>query len=133
MHSSSPKSPSDLRTFGLVMAGAFGLIGGVLWWKDVAAAPYVLGVAAFFGIAGLVVPRLLGPIEWAWMKLALVLSAIMTRVILTLAFFLIITPIGLLLRLMGKDLLQTTLDPEQPSYWTPVEPDGPGTRPEKPY
>ena len=94
-----PKSPQELRKFGLVMMGAFGLLGALAWWKDGWTAPYLLGLAAFFGVMGLIAPRALRPIEKAWMKLALVLSAVMTRVILTLAFVLVITPFGLVLRL----------------------------------
>ncbi len=115
------------------MLAAFGVLGGVLLWRERAAAPYLLAVAALFGLAGLFVPAALRPVEKAWMKLALVLSAVMTRVILTVAFVLAITPVGLVLRLMGKDLLALRRDSTLPSYWTPVEPDGPATRPEKPY
>ncbi|MEM9663394.1 MAG: hypothetical protein AAF970_00580, partial [Bacteroidota bacterium] len=56
---SAPKTTKELRQFGGVMAGAFSLIAAVVWWKDGAAWPYVLGVAAFFGLTGLVVPVVL--------------------------------------------------------------------------
>jgi hypothetical protein len=45
----------------------------------------------------------------------------------------VLTPFGLLLRLMGKDLLDLRVDPDRESYWIPAEPDGPATRPYKPY
>lgn len=128
-----PLTKQELRKFGLVMAGAFGLIGALLWWKDVGAAPYLGGLATFFLVSGLLVPTLLRPVEKGWMKLALVISAIMTRVILTLTFYLFITPFGLVLRLVGKDLLHLKKQPGDASYWRPVEPDGPGSRIDRPY
>lgn len=84
-------------------------------------------------LLGLVYPRALRPVEYVWMKLAMVLNYVMTRVILTLAFFLAITPTGLLVRLFKKDLLSLTIDPQQQSYWVRVEPGGSQDRPEKPY
>jgi len=67
------------------------------------------------------------------MAIARVLQTVMTALILTLTFFLVMTPIGLLVRLTGKDLLGLKGDPEIESYWVPVEHDGPASRPDKPY
>lgn len=115
------------------MAIAFGLIGGLLFWRGKDLAVYFFGLAGFFLAGGLLFPGGLAPLEKWWMKLAMVLSAIMTRVILTLTYYLMITPIGFLLKLMGKDLLRLKIDPEAQSYWIPGEEDGPATRPDKPY
>ena len=54
-------------------------------------------------------------------------------VILSITYFLVMVPTGLVFRLMGKDLLQKKLDPDADSYWIDAEADGPWTRPEKPY
>ena len=126
-------STSHLRKFGLVMAVAFGLFGGLLVWRDREWGMYLLYVAGFFLATGLVVPKALSPIERAWMALARVLQFIVTSIILTLTFFLVMTPMGLLLRFMGKDLLGMKGDPDIETYWVPVEEDGPATRPDKPY
>jgi hypothetical protein len=67
------------------------------------------------------------------MKFAEIMGAIMTRVILTLSFYVVITPFGLLLRLMGKDLLDIRMDRPRDTYWIPIEPDGPAFRSDKPY
>lgn len=109
------------------------LIGTVLLLYDRPAWPYILAVAAFFLGCGLLFPRLLIPVEWLWMKLAFILGYIMTRIILTVAFYLVITPIGLLRQLFGKDPLKLKLDKKVESYWTPVDPEGPVNRPEKMY
>ena len=127
------KTKKELRKFGLVMTVPLALIAGYLWWKGGGAYPYVLGAAAFFLLNGLLVPQLLRPIEKVWMKFAEIMGAIMTRIILTLAFYLVITPFGLLLRLMRKDLLDLRFNQQRESYWIPAEPDGPASRPDKPY
>ena len=68
------------------------------------------------------------------MLVGFVLSmAVVTYVVLTLAFYAIMTPMGLLMRLLDKDLLATRFPSDEPSYWVPVEIDGPATRPDKPY
>ena len=122
-----------LRKFGLVMAVAFGVIGGLWAWRGRLFAPYLLTIAAAFLVLGLALPRALGPFERVWMKFAVVLAAVMTRVILTLSFILAITPVGLLRRLFGGDSLGLRPDPDATSYWVPVEEDGPCSRPDKPY
>lgn len=129
----APKTPRELRSFGLIMTAGLGIIGGLLLWKDKAAAPYLLGLAAAFLASGLLFPRLLRPIEWAWMKLALVLGVIMTHIILTLTFYLMITPLGLIMRMLGKRPLAAGFDRQRSSFWEPVDADGPWTRPDKPY
>ena len=127
------KTKKELRKFGFVMTVPLALIGGFLLWKGRGTALYVLAIASFFLLSGLFVPQILRPIEKVWMKLAMAIGAVMNRVILTLTYFLAITPLGLFLRLTGKDLLQIKFDESKESYWVPVEPDGPGTRPDKPY
>lgn len=129
------KNPTsgELRKFGLTMAVAFGGLSLLLWCREIAWAGYVMGAAVFFLGSALLLPRALAPLEKGWMAFAEVLSGIMTRVILVLTFYLVLTPLGLLLRLMGKDLLSRKPDQNRSSYWEPVEEDGPGTRPDKPY
>jgi len=129
------KSSAELRKFGLVMFAGFGLLGGLfLWRRGLEPATWaLLGLAALFLLVGLALPKVLGPIEWAWMKLAGLLGFVMTRVILTLTFFLAITPLGLLRRLLGQDSLVLKKRPDAESYWVAVEKDGPGTRPESPF
>ncbi len=122
-----------LRKFGIVMAVAFAAIGSLLLWRARATGPYLLYVAAAFLVVGLVVPRVLAPIERLWMALARVLQVIVTTLILTLTFYVVMTPLGFLMRLSGKDLLGMRRDPDAESYWVPVEPDGPTSRPDKPY
>ena len=115
------------------MAVALGALGAIALWRGRPIAPVLLGAAAVFAAAGLVVPRLLAPVERAWMWFAEVLAAVMTRVILTLTFILVITPVGLVRRLLGFDSLGLRPDRTSTTYWTAVETDGPCSRPDTPY
>lgn len=106
----------DLRNFGLVMGVVLSIIGGALLWRGRETYPYILGLAAFFAVTGLIVPVLLKPIQKAWMALAVVLGFVMTRVILSVLFYLAITPLSLVMRLMGKRFVLGGRD-ETITYW----------------
>ena len=127
------KTKRELRRFGLVMTAPLLIIGCVLIWRGREVGPYVVGLAVLFLLAALAFPIVLRPVERVWMAMARVLSVIMTYVILAVTFFLVITPMGLILRILGKDLLQKKFESEKSSYWIPVEPDGPCSRHDKPY
>ncbi len=122
-----------LRKFGLVMAVAFGLLGAFLLWRERPAGPYLLYVGAAFLLVGLVLPKALSPVEHAWMAFARLLQIVVTAVILTVTFYVMITPLGLIMRVIGKETLGKKGDPSVESYWVPPEPDGPHTRPDQPY
>lgn len=129
----NPADAAHLRKFGAVMAAAFGILSAVAWWHDSGALPWTVLVAAAFLFAGLLTPISLAPLEKIWMALAEKMSIVMTLLILTLTFFVLITPIGLLRRLVSRDSFELSFNRQLPSYWKPVEPDGPAGRPDKPY
>jgi hypothetical protein len=110
-------SPKKLREFGLVIGGVFLSLGLFLWWRDRGAYPYFLFPGLALIIAGAIVPAILKPLKKAWMTLAILMGWVMTRVLMGILFFLAITPIGLILRLTGKDLLDQKLEPDAKSYW----------------
>lgn len=126
-------SAEALRKYGFIMAGALGTLGAIAWWRGRAVAPWLLVAASLFLIVGLARPLWLGPVERVWMRLAEVLGFVMTRVVLTLTFFLVFTPIGLVRRFFRVDSLGLRHDPAKVSYWTPVDLDGPASRSDKPY
>ncbi|MBZ0263748.1 hypothetical protein K8I28_03695 [bacterium] len=134
METNTKKSNKELRKFGITLAIGFAVIGGLLFWRGHDPQWKVMaGICAFFLVSGLIIPMVLRPIEWAWMKLAHVLGMIMTYIIVSLTFFLVITPVGLLVRLVGKDLLSLKFDKNAKTYWEDVDPEGPSSRPDKPY
>lgn len=109
----------DLRKFGLLVGGVFAALGVFFLLRHRAHGPYFLwpgGVLMAFGAAW---PRALKYVYVAWMSVAFVLGFIISHLILGLFFFLIITPIGLLARVMGKDFLSLKRDRAAKSYWLP--------------
>jgi len=118
------KAGSD-RGFGFVFAGFFALVSALSWWRDHTGWHWMLPVAvAFLGVA-LVYPRLLAPLNKLWLKFGLLLYKVMNPLILGLLFFVTITPIGLVMRLCGKDFLRLRLDRGAKSYWIVRTPPGP--------
>jgi hypothetical protein len=115
------------------MTAAFAVVTVVLWLRGFGAWPYSAVLSGFFLIFGLFFPGLLGPVEWIWMKLALAMGFVMTNVLLTLVFFIAVTLTGLVMRLFGKDSLGLVFRDDMESYWHEVDPDGPCSRPDKPY
>ena len=112
-----PLDRKALRNFGLLMAAVLLLIGGWLWWKEASSWPWAAGAAALLAGCGLAVPAVLKPVYRAWMILALILGWVMTRVILTGVFYLVVTPIGFLGRAFGEQFLQLKKSKEVTSYW----------------
>ncbi|NOZ26111.1 MAG: hypothetical protein GXO94_08510 [Nitrospirae bacterium] len=107
----------DLRSFGLTMGVVLGIIGGVLLWRNREFYPYFLIASGVFFSLGLLLPDLLKPLHKAWMSLAVVMGWVMTRFILFALFFLVVTPIGLLARLLSRDMLRLKIDRDSSSYW----------------
>ena len=107
----------ELRKFGLMVGGVFALLGLLFLWRSKTYWPWLLWPGVGLITAGVILPRALKWVFVAWMSIAFVLGFIMAHVILTLFFFLIITPIGLIARLFGQDFLRLKLDRSARSYW----------------
>lgn len=73
---------------------------------------------------GLVLPTLLAPVYKGWMKLAHGLAYVNTRILITLIFYLVMTPIGLLMRVIKGDILGEKLDKKAATYWNPMQRSG---------
>jgi hypothetical protein len=115
----------EARRFGWILPIVLGAIAGVSYWRGFTTAPKVLiGI----GLAGLVA-SLAAPGLWLrffrlWMKLAEAMGFVMTRVLLGAFFFIVLTPVGLVKRLFGKDSMETSFRDGKPTYWidkAPVE------------
>ena len=111
----------DLRKFGLVVGGVFALIGLLFLWRHPGRAPYFLIPGGALMLLGAALPRTLRWIYIAWMSIAFVLGFVMAHVILTLFYYLVITPVGLLAKIAGRDFLSLKLDRAAKSYWLPRE------------
>lgn len=116
---------SSNRAFGIVFAVVFAVIG--LW-------PLIGGdmirlwatsIAAGFLAIALIYPGILTPLNRLWMKFGLLLHKITNPIIMGLIFFVTVTPIALIMRMVGKDPLHREIDPETSSYWIDRKPPGP--------
>ena len=109
-------SPAEGRKFGLTVGIAFGVLAGITWWRDHPLMMQVfIGLAVTLILAGLIIPGRLGPVNRAWMGLALLISKVTTPIFLAIVYFLVISPIGLLMRLFGRNPLKHK--PEHGSLW----------------
>ena len=111
-------TPAELRRFGFTFAGAIAFVFGLVlpWLFDYGHPRWPWIVAAVISLPALLVPRALAPLYAVWMRIALVIGFVNTRIILGLLFFLIIWPFGLALRLAGKLQYQASTDAEAKSY-----------------
>ena len=107
----------DLRNFGITFGVVLGLLGGALWWKnkDTYSIFIILSLAFFF--LGFVLPNILRPLQKAWMIMAVILGWFMTRLILSVLFYVVFTFIGVLAKLFGKQFLDMKIDESSKSYW----------------
>ena len=126
--------PPVLRKFGCVMAaliaGLFGLLLPWIWGFSIPAWPWML--AALFGVAGLVRPTSLRLVYRGWMGIAEPLGRFNSRLLLVLVFYVIVLPIGLVMRLGGKDPMRRRYDAAAASYRLPSK-RAPRNSLEKPY
>lgn len=107
----------SLKKFSSTMAVCLCVLGGVLLWRQNGSSVWFWGAGAVFFLVGRVAPDALKPVYIVWMKLAFVLGWINTRIILFFVFYGIVTPIGLLMRLLGTDALDQKMEKEKPTYW----------------
>jgi len=107
----------EVRKFGLLFAALGVLAGTYMAWKGIRTQWILFGLAGIFLLTGLVIPRVLRPLYTAWMRFAWVLAWINTRLVLSVFFILVLTPVGLVMRLTGKDLLDKKIDRSARSYW----------------
>ena len=108
---------SDFRKFGITIGVFLLIVAGFLFWKGRETFGVLLISGLTLSILGLTVPIILKPIYWAWMTFATILGWIMTRVILSLLFYIVITPIGVLSRLFGKKFLDIKWNKSKDTYW----------------
>ena len=107
----------DLRSFGVIIGIILLLVAGFLFYREKESFQTFLYIAGAFIGFGLIIPIILKPIYIVWMTFAVILGWFMTRVILSLLFYVIITPIGVVLRIFGKDFLEIKKESVQGSYW----------------
>lgn len=109
---------AGLRRFGLSMAAIVAILFGVLvpWVIGGAYRAWPWAIAGVFVAWALVAPATLDKFYVFWMKLGLVLGRIVNPLVLGIVFLLTFVPMGLIMRLLGKDPMRRALIPDEPSY-----------------
>lgn len=110
-------TPRDLRKFGLTVGGVFCALGLLFLWRHKWWYPWMLGPGVPLVVLGAMGPRILKWVYVGWMTLAMLMGAVVSTVLLTALFVIVVTPMGLLARLAGKDFLSQKLQPTAASYW----------------
>ena len=105
------------RSFGYVFAGVFALVGlsplfhlGMPRWWAVA-------LSLTFAVVAVLIPRILHPLNRAWLAFGELLHRIVSPLVMGAVFFLVVTPTGLIMRWLDRDLLSMKWQPDLPSYW----------------
>ena len=124
-HRDENVNPSSNRTFGMVLAAFFALIGVLPLLRGHPLRVWALPLSGIFLLAALVAPAALAPLNRVWTALGALLHKITNPIILGVFFYLVFTPFGSLLRLFGKDFLRLKWVPDTESYWILRQPPGP--------
>ena len=109
--------PSN-RSFGWTFTVVFALIA-------LFAYPWLLALAALTAAVTVVRDQWLEPLNRAWMRFGALLNRIVSPVVLGLIFFVVFAPVGIVMRLAGRDAMCRRFEPAKPSYLVPREPPGP--------
>jgi hypothetical protein len=112
-------SPNGLTKFGRTVGGVFLLIATAIYlFRHVTPTVIVFGAAgALLALAGMFFPRSLKQVYRVWMGMAFVIGWFVSRIVLALFFFLIITPVAIAARIAGKKFLNTEFKTGRSSYW----------------
>jgi hypothetical protein len=108
------------RAFGLTFAAVFAIIGLVGWLVFEARLIWAPIAASVFLLVALAAPGILLPLNRLWARIAHRVGLFSNALLLGSFFFLFVLPLGLMVRLFGKDPMVRTIDAEAETYWTPV-------------
>ncbi len=105
------------RSFGLLLAGVFALLGGLAYWENRPTYVFWGGLAGLFLVISLSMPRVLAPLRRAWLRLGQMLGRVMNPLILGVVYAVVIIPLGGLMRLFRRDALARGRVPNAATYW----------------
>ncbi len=124
----------QLRGFGLAAAVVFGALSGWCYWRDAlvaielspdtarVTAAVLGGLALVCAVLSAVAPTAIRPLYVGLTALALPIGVVVSYVVLGFLYFIVLTPIGLFFRIIGRDVLLRRFEPDAPTYWIPRSP-----------
>ena len=115
--SSNSTDTKTIRKFGLIALIFFGCLSALGLWREKSLPFYLFGLLSALGLGFILIPNPLKPVYIGWLKTAHFLGRVVTTLILTLAYYLVITPSALLKRIFGGTPLPVMPDKKSSSYW----------------
>ena len=111
------KHQNSNRSFGVIFFIVFLILG--LWPLKNSGNPnlYIIGLAGIFLVLGILNSKILSPFNKAWIKLGEFLGTIIAPIVMALIYFVVLTPISLIVRIFGKDLLELKFLKKKETYW----------------
>ena len=111
------KHQSSNRSFGVIFFIVFLTLG--LWPLKNSGNPnlYIIGISGIFLVLGILNSKILSPFNKAWIKLGEFLGTIIAPIVMALIYFVVLTPISLIVRIFGKDLLELKFLKKKETYW----------------
>ena len=112
---------SDIQKFGYTIGTILLIVAVFLVFKGKESFQYLISISSFFLCFGLITPIILKPLYIIWMVFAVILGWFMTRLILIILFYFILTPIGLVGKLFGHNFLGNNFNSSTKSYWNLID------------
>lgn len=110
-------TPGEGHRFAFTLAPAFLVLAAVLWWRGAPRIAFALAiVGGLLALAGMAIPGRLGPVQRAWMGMAMAISKLTTPILLGIVYYGVITPMGLLRRTIGGNPLRRPRR-DVPTHW----------------
>jgi hypothetical protein len=110
-------TPADLRKFGITVGMVLVIIGSIMFWYETDGFIYFTIAGTILVFSGIVFPSVLKPLNIAWMSLAVVLGFFMSRLILLILYYLVLTPVSFIAKISGTKFLDTGFRKDVKSYW----------------
>lgn len=107
----------ELKEFGIVIGIFFGILAGISIWRGNQHYFYLLPISILLISLGFLFPNILTPIQKVWMAVAIVIGFFVSRIILSILFYFIITPLGLIIKISNPDPLDAKINRDTKSYW----------------
>lgn len=113
-------STRELRQFAGLWLACFAGLGGYIYYGDPSSsvATGLLATSVLVGVPGLVVPALMRPIYVTWMVAAFPIGWTLSHLLLATIFYMVITPLGLIIRALGHDPMNRRFDRQAATYWS---------------
>jgi len=111
------ETKKEFRKFGLTVGSVLVAIAVLLFYFEKPSATYFAVIGGLLILFGAMFPNILKPINKIWMSLAIILGFIMSRVILTILFYLVLTPVAILAKIVSKKFIVLKYDKSANTYW----------------